>query len=238
MTDKKPQAEFDAFADSYSEALERGLSVSGEGSTFFARGRIAWLARCLAELNQSPRSVLDYGCGTGGSVPLFIDLLHAESVVGVDPSEKSLEAARRTHAALPARFLTPDQFKPSEQIDLAFCNGVLHHVPLSQRQAAVSYIAQSLRPGGLFALWENNRWNPGTRYVMSRIPFDRDAVMLATREATSLVQSVGFHSMRVDYAFVFPKWLGWLRRIEPSLARLPLGAQYQVLSQKPSLSGE
>jgi hypothetical protein len=26
-----------------------------------------------------------------------------------------------------------------------------------------------MRPGGVVALWENNPWNPATRYVMGRI---------------------------------------------------------------------
>lgn len=233
MTDATPPAEFDSFADSYTETLERGLSVSGETSAFFARARVDLLARCLEDLNASPRSVLDYGCGTGASVPWFVGLLHATSVIGLDVSQKSLEVARQAHAALPACFLMPDRFTPSSQIDLAFCNGVFHHVRPSQRQAAARYIAESLRPGGLFALWENNPWNPGTRYVMSRIPFDRDAVMLASREAALLVRSVGFDVIRVDYAFFFPRVLAWLRWTEPYLARVPFGAQYQVLCRKP-----
>jgi hypothetical protein len=97
----------------------------------------------------------------------------------------------------------------------------------------VADIARSPRPGGLFAFWENNPWNPGTRYVMSRIPFDRDAVTLIPPEARQLLQKAGFEILRTDFLFIFPGVLKWLRWIEPSISHLPFGAQYQVLARKP-----
>ena len=42
----------------------------------------------------------------------------------------------------------------------------------------------------------------------------------------------GFEILRTDFLFFFPRWLGWLRRIEPRLTGLPLGAQYLVLTRK------
>ena len=38
---------------------------------------------------------------------------------------------------------------------------------------------------------------------------------------------------RTDFLFVFPRVLGWLRGVEPRLARWPLGAQYLVLGRRP-----
>jgi hypothetical protein len=97
----------------------------------------------------------------------------------------------------------------------------------------VDYIYRSLRPGGWFALWENNPWNPGTRYVMSQCAFDRDAVTLTPPEAARLLQAGGLRVLRTDFLFVFPRFLKFLRVMEAGLARLPLGAQYQVLCRKP-----
>ena len=63
-------AEFDRFADNYDECLNDALAASGETKEFFARARVEWLAKCLAEFGLRARSVLDYGCGTGArSVP-------------------------------------------------------------------------------------------------------------------------------------------------------------------------
>ena len=109
--------------------------------------------------------------------------------------------------------------------NLAFCNGVFHHIPPAQRPGALDYIRRSLKPGGLFALWENNPWNPGTRYVMSRIPFDSDAILVWPRQARALLRTAGFDILRTDFLFVFPRALRSLRGFEASLSRLPLGAQ-------------
>jgi SAM-dependent methyltransferase len=223
---------FDSYACDYEGALNRGLAVSGESKDYFAAGRLAWLSHCLERLNIKVRRVLDFGCGTGTATPLFFDLLGAESVLGVDPSEMSLSVAREKYAGLSATFQHVGDFKPQADIDLAFCNGVFHHIPGVERQTSANYIAQALRPGGVFAIWENNPWSPAARLVMSRIPFDRDAVMVWPVEARRLCEQAGLSIARTDFAFIFPKKLSFMRVTEPWVRRLPLGAQYQVLSIK------
>ncbi len=233
MSNIQKNAAFDSYAREYDEVLNRGLAVSGEEKTFFARGRIAWLGRCLKSLGFLPEMVLDYGCGTGGSTPYFLELLQAQSVIGIDLSAESLQVASRTHRSLPVQYFLPKGYEPSDSVDLVYCNGVFHHIPSVERPAVAKYIADCLRPAGMFALWENNPWNPGTRYVMSRVPFDRDANTMTARAARSLARSVGLEVLSTNYCFVFPRFLKIFRRIEPYLARLPFGAQYQVLCRKP-----
>jgi SAM-dependent methyltransferase len=225
-------ASFDEYATDYDLALHQGLSVTGEDKLYFARGRIDWLARCLRRLGEHPETAMDFGCGTGSSVRYLLELIGSQSVLGLDVSDKSLEVARRESDPQRARFGLLQQYEPKAEIDLAFCNGVFHHVPVAKRPATMAYIYNSLRSGGLFALWENNPWNPGTRYVMSRIPFDRDAITLSAPEARRLAQAAGFEIVRTDFLFIFPKPLHWLRGLEPLLARTPLGAQYQILCRK------
>jgi SAM-dependent methyltransferase len=223
---------FDDYAEGYDAALAQGLSVSGEHKNYFAQGRIAWLAGCLRQLHEQPRAVMDFGCGTASSTPFFLELMGVDSVLGLDTSQKSLDVAKRTYRLEHVQFLLFSQYQPNEQIDLAFCNGVFHHIPLDHRAAALNFIYRSLRPGGLFALWENNPWNPGTRYVMRRIPFDRDAITLTPPEARHLLQASGFAILRTDFLFIFPRMLRWFRGLEPLVSRLPVGAQYQVLCRK------
>lgn len=227
------EAEFDEYADSYDEALAQGLAATGEDKHYFARGRIEWLKQQLRARAARVRSVLDYGCGTGSATPYFFDVLGVESVLGVDVSAKSLAVARQKYDGLPARFLTMTEHEPAAQLDLAFCSGVFHHIPPAERAACVAYVFRSLRPGGLFAFWENSPWNPGTRYVMSRCPFDADAIMLAPPEARRLLRAAGFEVLRTDFLFIFPHALRALRGLEPRLSRLPLGGQYMVLCRRP-----
>lgn len=226
--------DFDDFAESYDKVLRKALAISGEDNRFFAQRRIAWLQQRLPRSEPLPRDVLDFGCGTGTSIPYFFDLLGAASVVGVDVSPMSLSVARRRHGSRVVTLKLRCEYVPSAEIDLAFCNGVFHHVPLTERAEAVDYVQRALRPGGIFALWENNPWNPGARYCMRVNPFDKGARPLTADESQRLVRSAGLTVLATNYLFIFPRILSWLRRTEPWLSRLPFGAQYMILCRKPA----
>jgi SAM-dependent methyltransferase len=225
--------EFDGFADKYDQALQNGLDLSGEKKDFFAQGRVKILARLLEK--PSPARILDYGCGTGSATPYLCALPNVAEVVGVDISDKSLDRARATWRQPHVEFHNLSTLSQLGSFDLAFCNGVFHHIPISERSEAVNQIYHALNPNGLFAFWENNPWNPGTRWVMSRIPFDRDAIMLWPNAARRLLSKARLEVIRTHFAFIFPKPLRWLRWMEWPLHRIPFGAQYLILARKPKL---
>jgi SAM-dependent methyltransferase len=225
--------EFDEFADDYDAALVKGISVSGESKDFFAEGRVNWLTKRLARIRFVPSRILDFGCGTGSATPFLKQLPGFDSLVGLEVSPKSIQVAEKLHGAPNVRFQLSSEYVPCGHEDLAFCNGVFHHIPPKERVGAMGYVRDALRPGGLFALWENNPWNPGTRVVMSRIPFDREAIPLPYRETVRLLKEAGFEIASVDFLFYFPRALKFLRWLEPLGVKIPLGAQYQVLARKP-----
>jgi SAM-dependent methyltransferase len=225
---------FDEFVQNYDDALERGLSVSGDSKLDFAAGRIRWLAGSLSERNNHPRRVLDFGCGIGDSSAMLLEILGASEYLGVDSSPKSIHHANLKHGSAGCRFAVVDS-TPAEcdHFDLAYSNGVFHHISVGDRPSAAKYVYRSLRSGGIFAFWENNPWNPGTQYVMSRIPFDRDAKTLSVITASRLLTDAGFRILRREFLFIFPRVLKYLRFLEPGLSAMPIGAQYQILCQRP-----
>jgi SAM-dependent methyltransferase len=162
----------------------------------------------------------------------LLSIRGAETLTGTEVSEGSIKVARRLYNEPHISFRLIQEYSPSAEFDLAFCNGVCHHIPLAERAKAVSYVFNALRPNGLFALWENNPWNPGTKLVMSRIPFDRDAITLSFLETKKLLRAGGFSILSTSFAFYFPRPLAFLRFLDPTLARLPLGAQYMVLASQ------
>jgi len=222
---------FDQYAGNYDEALNRGLAASGESKDYFAERRVLILDNILHGLGFVPRRILDFGCGTGSGVPWLLRLRGVECVVGADVSVRSVHAAMQAVDDKRARFTSLDLLHEEKPFDLVFCNGVFHHIPVHERPKALQLVRRSLRDRGLFALWENNPWNPGTRFVMSRIPFDRDAVTISPHEADLLVAKHDFEKITRIHAFIFPAVLGFLRWSEPLFEKLPLGAQYLVLSQ-------
>ena len=71
-----------------------------------------------------------------------------------------------------------------------------------------------------------------TRWVMSRIPFDRDAIPLTPPETRQLLEEAGFSIVCTRFLFIFPAFLKALRFIEPYVAGIPAGAQYLVLARR------
>jgi SAM-dependent methyltransferase len=215
----------------YEEMLAQGLVLSGESREFFARGRIRELRRRLGA--ATPRRILDFGCGTGETSALLLASFPGATVVGVDTARRTIDAANAAFGGPGLEFVTPERLAAVEPFDLAYSNGVFHHVPPPDRPAVVAEVFAALVPGGRFALFENNPWNPGARWVMRRIPFDRDAVMLSVREARRLLAGAGFEAAAVTTLFYFPRPLAALRPLERPLAALPLGAQYLALARRP-----
>ncbi len=223
---------FDEYAEGYEEALSNAIGASGEGREYFAEGRVGWLKRCLEVAKETPRTLLDFGCGDGATTPVLLAALHAESAVGVDVSAKSIAIAQKNYATPQIRYESISEFQPSGLIDLAYCNGVFHHIPPDRRADALAVVNRALGVGGLFSFWENSPWSPATRYVMSRCAFDRDAVMLTPPEARRFLRHGGFEILRTDFRFIFPRALRALRKIEDLVYRLPFGAQYHILCRK------
>ena len=224
--------EFDRYARQYDEDLNKGLILTGESKEYYIKGRISWLSLKLRETGCSPTNALDYGCGTGASCISLLKILNLAEVAGVDVSRDSIEEARRLYGSDNVDFFEYGEFCPGEQFDLVYCNGVFHHVPEDDRPEAVKTVYNSLKKNGIFCFWENNPWNPGTRICMSRVPFDRDAVMLSPSKAASLLTSNGFNVKSISYMFIFPGFLGAFRPLEPLLSRWPLGGQYMIIGEK------
>jgi trans-aconitate methyltransferase len=179
-----------------------------------------------------PKAVLDFGCGTGGSVPFLREILHPSRILGVDTSSESLLQARREHGGNGIEFADLQDSCPRSEFQLAFCNGVFHHIAPARRPDALRYIYDSLAPGGIFAFWENNPWNPATCYITGRCEFDNEAMPISPARARKLLKRNGFQVLEASSHFYFPRWLKWLRALEPALVRLPLGAQYMLLARR------
>src|SRR5262245_27173772 len=123
------QVGFDEYAKNYDASLDQGLSATGESKDYFARNRIVCLGECLQKLSFRASRIMDYGCGTGSATPHFLELLCPHRLVGVDTSEHSLSVARQSFGSEQTQFLSNSEHFADGTIDLAFCNGVFHHIP-------------------------------------------------------------------------------------------------------------
>jgi SAM-dependent methyltransferase len=230
---EKNLPEFDAYAADYDAALNQGLRLTGEKKEYYAEGRVRHIRARLARLGLQPANCLDFGCGTGTSAVFLRDGLGLHTCTGYDPSGDSVLEAERTVKWQGAVFTAQEQALEEGSFDMAFTNGVFHHIPPAERAHAVRVVWKALKPGGVFAFWENNRWNPAVHWVMGKVPFDRDAQMLFPHQARRLLRQGGLRVLGTDHLFFFPAGLAALRPLERWLLGVPLGGQYLVLAQKP-----
>ena len=224
---------FDSHASDYETQCTQGLSVSGESKDFFARGRVAFL-RAFWDLagRSEPERVIDFGCGVGDVTHVLAEAFPRARVLGLDPSPRCVERAQREFGSPRVTFATLADAPADTRAQVVHLNGVIHHVPPADRGPVFESLASLLSPGGTLALFENNPVNPGTRLVMSRIPFDRDASTITAWGVRRHLRSVGLRPVATRYLFYFPRPLRALRPLERFLTRVPLGAQYGVFATK------
>jgi 2-polyprenyl-3-methyl-5-hydroxy-6-metoxy-1,4-benzoquinol methylase len=226
---------FDSHADQYETDCMRGLAVSGESKEFFARGRLAYLEAALRRMDRGrPQRIVDFGCGIGDVTALLAETYPQATILGVDSSPRCVERAVRAHAGERVSFapIGASTEAPPASFDLLHMNGVVHHVPPPDRTALMDTVSGLVRPGGVVAIFENNPLNPGTRLVMSRIPFDKGTEPITAWNTRRLMRAAGLQVVETAYLFYFPRILSALRPVEPFLTRVPLGAQYVVIAAK------
>lgn len=228
-----PQTQFDKYARSYDRALNSALSATGETAEYFAEARMSLLLSLVQRYcPRQIRSVLDFGCGTGSATPFFHRFLTGAAVIGVDVSCESIQLAKNKFSDAEFHVLGSAGADSVSGVDLVFVNGVFHHIPPGERGDWLTWIHQRLVPGGVLALYENNPWNPGTRYIMSQCEFDEDAICLSPLEARARIDAAGFHVQTIRHLLFFPRYLRFMRVLEPYMGWIPLGGQYVCLGRK------
>ncbi len=219
---------FDDFVERYQEMLDGGLGIVGETGAAFTERRMHYLRRRLPML---PARVLDFGCGIGLAIPHLLDAFPGCRVVGADVSPESVRIANQRLRDERVRVSLVSEIEPGA-FDLAYASGVFHHIAVGERAQAASCMRTALRPGGVAVISEHNPWNPATRYLLRRFPFDEDAVLLRPAETTALLVRAGFEILARDFVSFFAGPLRWLHGVERHLHRVPLGAQYMVLARR------
>lgn len=215
----------------YVDQLSKGLSLTGEPATYFASRRVERLLRMTSAAGMLVKVILDFGCGSGVGFASLRAAFPRARIVGFEPEPALRAVAEDAATASRVELLDDDTMPAMNDVDVAYCNGVFHHIPVPARAGAMRSLSGALRRGGLACIWENSPFNPGTRWVMSRIPFDRDAVLLAPKELRALQEGSGLTHVATEFHFVFPRALAFLRPFENIAQSLPLGGQYVCIAR-------
>jgi SAM-dependent methyltransferase len=224
-------AEFDRYARSYDDLVERSISFCPQNREFFLEARARRLLELARGLGAPERlRALDVGCGEGRFDSHLGALRRLE---GVDMSEAMIEAARAANPSV--RYSVADGTRlphDDSSFDLVFTACVLHHVRPPERPEFCAELARVARPDGLVIVFEHNPLNPLTRLAVARCPFDEDAVLLGRRETTRRLEVGGLRPVESAYVLFFPFRSSVLAAVERRLGWLALGAQYYVAATR------
>jgi SAM-dependent methyltransferase len=198
----------------------------------------------------SRNSALDIGAGDGAFLEELL-ALGFQSVVGVEPSEAPIAAAKPTvRAYLKCGVFAAEQFA-AESLDLITCFQVIEHVWDPVKIACDAYAL--LKPGGLFVIVAHDRRAFSARVMGTKSPiFDIEHLQLFDRSTgAALLRTAGFESIAVSSLrnrypinywiklFPLPKtakaavsWMARVSRIGNLLLSLPAG-NLAIAGRKP-----
>lgn len=226
---------FDRYANDYRDIINRVSRLSGETYESIIALRMAVLRAELGD-RAHPVSILDFGCGTGVTELYLRENFPGSSITGIDASAESIRLAAQ-QGLEKTTFIHSEAAQlpcPDRSFDLIYTNGTMHHIPARERGAFLTELERVLKPGGNLCIFENNPRNPLTVRSMGQNPFDAGLKAVAADELLRLAGTAGLEPVAVRYYFFFPRLLGFLRRLEPFLKRVPLGAQYLIRLRRTS----
>jgi len=226
------QQEFDQYALNYEAVIDDYVSFSGQSQAFYTRAKARHLREILdAESRAKQLDVLDVGCGHGLIHPYLND--GGYRLTGIDVAASAIGMARKMNPHV--NYDVYDGVRlpyVDASFDLLFTICVMHHVPIAQWGSFVEEARRVLRPRGKFIIFEHNKLNPLVQWVVSRVPIDRNAVLLTSWRTKKLLHDAGFRSIACRHILFFPFEAPLFQKIEKHLAWLPMGAQYYVTGTK------
>lgn len=230
------EAEFDKFADEYYAMHAASITASGEGPAFFAEYKVRDLAHeCRRfQLDSKGLRVLDFGAGSGNSVPYVAQHLPGASLTCLDVSARSLALAeaRFPGSARYVRFEGNGLPFDEGSFDVVFAACVFHHIEPGDHLRLLLEWRRVLRPGGLAMIYEHNPLNPLTRRVVNSCPFDVNAQLIRAGNMRRRLAEAGLSGTQIRFRVFFPHVLRALRPFESLLGRLPVGAQYYAVARR------
>lgn len=218
----KNSVDFDKFTDNYNQLLNDGTNFFSPSEEYFAQYKVNIVKK---KNTFEAKSILEYGCGIGRNISFLANAFPGSTIHGSDISEASLDVARKINPEV-YFFNENNESIKDNQYELIFVAGVFHHIPLEIRASAVINLCRRLKTNGNIYIFEHNPFNPVTRRIVDKCPYDADAILLKPAELKTLLQEGGLKVIDQSYCLFIPPKLNFLLPIEDYLQWLPLGGQY------------
>jgi ubiquinone/menaquinone biosynthesis C-methylase UbiE len=159
-----------------------------------------WM-RTVGAYAHAPRAILDLGCGTGRFSRALAAHFDAE-LIGVDPSSKMLEQARRKPGDHRVQYQSGRGEAiplPDGSVDLVFMSMVLHHVP--DPAALARECRRVLRPEGIVflrgAVREHLAGYPDVPFFPAMVPI-LERILPPASFVRDTFEAAGFRTLAID----------------------------------------
>lgn len=221
---------FDHYAHQYNKVMRENLGRYGANISYYAEHKAVIIKR---KKIKPPNKILDFGCGVGRNIYFLQKYFPKAEIWGCDVSQESIKISSKAYPIANFFILNNSEIEQKKKtFDLILIAGVLHHIEIEDRSGIFDKIRRLLRKSGELFIFEHNPYNPFTRQVVKKIPWDKGAILLKPKEITKLLLDSRFDILCMKYIFFLPSSLKFLQPIESILSIFPIGAQYFFHAEK------
>jgi len=233
-TDKQPlEKEFDLLADDYAKEHQKNIRITGEEPEFFSEYKIRDLALYAQAKCFIPKTILDFGCGIGNSIPFFRKYFRDSHLIASDVSSRSIEISKNRFPGQEEYLLIDDGLSVAEETqDLLFSACVFHHIPHDHHFHWLQELFKVATPGAMLVIFEHNPLNPLTVHAVNTCPLDVNAKLIRSGQMKQKLIASGWSDVEIQYKLFFPSFMRILRPLEKHLSWCCLGGQYQISCRK------
>lgn len=224
---------FDEYSADYEKLLTESLGSSPDSASYFAEQKLLHIRNFIRK-KKGVRSILDFGCGVGLSLEAHRQSFPHADIVGVDPSEASIDLANRRISDPKTSLHCLSSFRdrvPVQKFDLIYVSCVLHHVESDEWVPLLQELLGFCSDRGYIAVTEHNPYNPVTQRIVRRCPFDKDVTLIASAELRQTMISAGWQPVKKLNISFIPPSLKIIRQAEIFLTWIPFGGQYILLAR-------
>jgi SAM-dependent methyltransferase len=203
-------------------------TASGTTADGLAAERVRVLRAFCEGWGMAAPRILEFGAGTGTSLPALRRNFPDSAITLADVSGRSLAKARRLHGGSERHVAIRTNHVPEEDdsADIAFAAGVFHRVPAVEHDLWLRELRRIVRPGGRIVAFEPNPLSPRAQLAFARGQYGADAVLIGAQEMRERLARAGWAEPQAEFLALGTSAAATLRRAGPWLRRVPVGRDY------------
>ena len=135
---KNNNIEFDKFSEDYETIIENDLSKFGINMDIGYTSKVFHLKSFF---NDDPKSILDFGCGTGAFIPYLHEQFNRTKLYGCDVSSKSIDVAKEKYHFCEFKVIKNyNDLHYYKNIDCILINSFLRHIPQNEHESYINWL--------------------------------------------------------------------------------------------------